>query len=109
MVWTIRSTTYVFMAGATFLINASDGVYPNYYTYNSRLDSLSGSLLFRIYDRIMDAVNYLGFCKISLLMDTKPDLATTAINRCKEVAWRRTAVQDGFLLCDLPSGEVSGL
>lgn len=44
-VWTIALTEYVFMAGYMFLINARDGAYLSYYTYNSWFDNLSINLV----------------------------------------------------------------
>lgn len=39
---------YVIISGALFVISATDGTNPSYYTYNYRSKNLSGSLLFRI-------------------------------------------------------------
>lgn len=42
-IWTMALTEFVFMEGVMFIINARDGAYPSYYTYNHRFEHIGGS------------------------------------------------------------------
>lgn len=65
-----------------------------------------GSLLFWLPVKILDALRYFGLYKFACRMGTDPVLTALAFHRCGEVDWSKTAVRDGFVAYDFPTGEV---
>lgn len=61
--WIVYLTEYVFMSRAMFVVNAEDRACPSYYTWNQRFDNLSDGILFRLLEKILDALRYLGLYK----------------------------------------------
>lgn len=99
--WITMLTKYVFMAGEMVVINATDGAWPSYYTLNAWFYSISGGVLFWIYDRILDALKYFRFFKFSIHMCTNLVLTVITIHRCTGIDWKKLMIRDGLYLYEL--------
>lgn len=66
--WTIALTKYVVMPGSMFVVNVRDRACAGYYSLNPRFDNLSGSIPFRLPNKILDALKYFGLYKLASLM-----------------------------------------
>lgn len=95
-VWTISFTEFVFKALLMFVINARNWCCPNYYPSNSSLDVLSGGLLFRLNDKILDTLKYFTLFKSVLLMSTNLLLMATTLHRCGKVDCELMSAWDSF-------------
>lgn len=74
------------MVGAIFVVNARSGAYLIYYNYNSRLDHVVDSLLFRL-SKIIDALKYFGLYKFTHGMGTDLILKVMEIYCFHAVDW----------------------
>lgn len=99
-------TANEFTPGITFVVNARDSVCPSYHTLNPQFDDLSGSILFRLRDKILDSLKYFGLYKFASRIGTDPVMMAKAFHRCGEANWGVTAVRDGFLSYRIEAGEV---
>lgn len=73
-IWAIALTNYVFTARAMFIVNYKTGAFAGHYSLSIKLDIVYGCLLFCLFYKILDPLNYLGFYKLARRMSTDPVL-----------------------------------
>lgn len=83
--WTVALIEYISMDNAMLVIHARNGARPSYYKYNYRFNTLSGSPLLRLFNKILDVLKYFGLYKFALRMGTGPVLTAVAFHSCREV------------------------
>lgn len=76
--WTIGLTEYVYKSGVMYVINARDKACPSCYISNPWFDNLSGSILFSLPDRILDALKYFGLYNFALRISNDPIVTAVA-------------------------------
>lgn len=84
-VGTISPTKYVFVAGAMFVINATDGTFPRYYTLSNRFGALSGGVMFRLSGKSLGACKYFGQYSFTFGMSTDSVRTALPIHKCSEI------------------------
>lgn len=101
-----KLTEYVFMTGIMFVVSSKNVSASWYYTFNPMFDHLNGGVLFRLSDKILDVLMYVGLYRFELSLGTDPVRIALAAHRCSDLGWMNTALQDGFVLYDFESDNV---
>lgn len=64
-VWTTDPTKYVFVTQAIFDVNDKKGTHPSYYVGSLPFDTVSDTLLSRVFDEILGVLAKFGFLSLS--------------------------------------------
>lgn len=83
--WTFAQTEVVLILEVTFIVIAKDVACSMYYTWNLRLDHVSGVLLFRLSANILDTLVYFGIYMLVLRSRTDSVLTVLVFKWCMEV------------------------
>lgn len=102
----IAPTEILFIAGAIFIAKSRDGACAGYYSGKLWFDHVSGRLLFRLPEKILDVLTYLRLYKIRIWIGTDQVYTALAVNRCAEVVWDKTATRDGLAGYNFTTGEL---
>lgn len=68
-----------------FGINVRNGACHSQYTYNARFDNIGRALVYSLFLKILDVLEYIGLYRFAIFMGIDLVLTFIAIHRCGEV------------------------